>query len=58
MASILRRNVMDPILYGFTLGVLFTTGVALWQKVSRRRRQTTTTDTITNSSSRTEKQSS
>ena len=49
---------MDPILYGFTLGVLFTTGVALWQKVSRRRPQTTTTDIITDSSSSQEKQSS
>ena len=31
---------MDPILYGFTLGVLFTTGVALWQKLrSKSKRQ-------------------
>ena len=49
---------MDPILYGFTLGVLFTTGVTLWQKVSRRRPQKTMTDITTDSSSSQERQSS
>ena len=49
---------MDPVLYGITIGVLITSGIASWL-ISRFERslppaQKITTDTPTNSTSKTE----
>ena len=57
MATIRRRSMMDPVLLGITIGVLFTTGVALWQRGNENSRrsqppaQKITTDTTTKSTS-------
>jgi len=51
---------MDPVLYGITIGVLITSGIASWviSKFERSQQpaKTITTDIITDSSSNQEKQ--